>query len=140
MFASREQTSKPSLPRAGSSGRKQTNRPEQPWPEIFPRRGRDPDLQPIGWSGCLSGTFPQEQKSAEEREVEREMPGEAERLACMSEATAGDIESTGFGHHAGNKENSHESRHNEYGPTKENARNQSEPAEDFQPGKIERGP
>ena len=64
------------------------------------------------------------------------MPREIEMLARVAEAAATHVESARLGDDAGDDEERYQAGHDEDAAAIENARDQSEPAENFQPGEI----
>lgn len=68
------------------------------------------------------------------------MPGEAEGFARVTETTAVDIEAARFSHDRRYDEDRHEHRQDEHPAAIQNARNQSQSAENLKPGQIERQP
>src|SRR5688572_24172394 len=102
-----------------------------------------PPIRGRSSGGCTvfrQRSSPEKEQTAEEKEVESEMPGEAQVLAGVTETSATDIEASRLRDDSSGNENGHQHGENQNAAAIQHAGDQGEPAKDFQPGQIKRQP
>src|SRR5205814_9125628 len=127
-------------PPATCSHRNRRSRPMRQLPEKVPRSRRYSEQSLLGWSRSPRPPFPKEQQTSEQEKIESQVPREIQILAGVTETAAAHVEPAGFGGDADNNKKRHQGRYDKHAAAKEDARNQRESAENFEPGEIERQP